>query len=107
MLCVLQMEYLAQMLSAVGIGVAPEALQSIKDEPSEHISGPITPPRVAVQPTRIPSTRFVALVPAYVSSQSLSGGPSGLLGFQERNAMQAGEDWCGVEYDEVTALVQR
>ncbi len=53
MLCALQMEYLAQMLSAVGIGVAPETLQSIKDEPSETISGPITPPRVPVQPTRV------------------------------------------------------
>lgn len=54
-MCVLQMEYLAQMLSAVGIGVAPETLQSIQDEPSE-ITGPITPPRVAVQPAPVPST---------------------------------------------------
>ncbi len=36
----LQMEYLAQKLSAVGIGVAPEILQSVKDELSVETAEP-------------------------------------------------------------------
>ena len=42
----LQMEYLAQKLSTVGIQVAPEILQSVKDEPSVETASPIKPPRV-------------------------------------------------------------
>ena len=53
-MCVLQMEYLAQILSAVGIAVDPETLQSIQDEPLETMS--ITPPRVGVQPAPVLST---------------------------------------------------
>lgn len=45
----LQMEYLAQKLSAVGIRVAPEILQSVKDELSVETTSPINPPRVRSQ----------------------------------------------------------
>ena len=98
MLCVLQMEYLAQMLSAVGIGVAPETLQSIKDAPSEHVSGPITPPRVPVQPAPCAANMLLGRAPIYMSSESMSHGPSGMVGCQGREGMEAEKYLSGLKY---------
>ena len=83
------------MLSAVGIGVAPEKLQSIQDEPSETISGPITPPRVgAYHTTHVLSTRTRLLC----LKRLLSGSPYlhcvGMwLGDRDGEAMQAEKVW--------------
>lgn len=55
MLALLQMEYLAQKLAAVGIGVDEEALRSAKDEPTGETPTLLRTPHVRLWP---PSVSF-------------------------------------------------